>query len=159
MKEYWRNLSQREQRLLLIAGVVLALLFLHQAIWVPIIGGAETLHEQATKQQADIQWMRESAQTIRQLQGSGVQARPLGGSLLGVIESSARQQHLANAIQKVQPEGEKNVRLNLKGVAFDELLIWLDVLTQQYGIRISDVSVERQPEAGRVDARLLLESM
>ena len=158
--EKWRALSQRERYLVGGAGVFLTIIILYAAIWDPIVGGAQRAELLLQKKQADLIWMQQSAAEVRALrQGSpGAGQQRTGQSLLGLIESTARQSKLSTGIQQVQPDGQNKVRLKLDNIPFDELLTWLDDLAYKYGVQVSEFSVERKPEAGRVDARLVLES-
>ena len=104
--------------------------------------------------------------TMQQLAVQAKQARAMqprkagiagGRSLLGTIDSTAKSNQLANALKRVQPDGENKARVTLDGAQFDKVVRWLENLQRQQGIVIVTSSVEKQSEPGLVNVRLLLQ--
>jgi len=158
MKHWWQGLAARE-RLLLGAGGLLALILLGWALlWSPFSQHVAELGGSISEQRATYQAMREDAGRIRQLQaGGGARPAGLGGrSLLAVVDQSVRASRLAPALRHLEPEGRDRVRLRLEGVAFDDLVLWLDQLQARHGIRAEAVDAEAAEAPGRVDVRLTL---
>ncbi|KPK39873.1 MAG: hypothetical protein AMJ69_04420 [Gammaproteobacteria bacterium SG8_47] len=160
MKEYFDNLSPREQRIVIAGGVAMLILLLYLLIWQPFVGKIAKMEQQVDVQRQELKWMREAAQEVSALRGAGAGATAArsGQSLLGTIEQTARRAKLGDALKKVQPDGEAGARVWLEDVAFDDMLKWFDSLSTQGGVRVVELSVDRQEAAGRVDARVLLES-
>lgn len=152
----WFNQLQARERQLVIAGLIVFGIFLsYQLIWSPLIDRAERLQDQVIKQTKNLKWMKSSLQEVRQFQGSARSGQT--GPLLSQVEQTASQSKLQNNIRKIQPEGEQGVRIWMDNAGFDDILMWLERLQKQHGIEVTDISVERQPEQGRVNLRLLLE--
>ncbi len=160
-KVWWQDLSQREQRILMLGALSLALFLPYAAVWQPLQARLQHVEDRLERQQADILWMQQSAQEIKVLRGSPPTDQPVtatpGQSLLGLIDSTARTGALAGTVRRIQPEGQNTVRAWLENVPFDDLLHWLALLQQQHGVRISGVVIDRQNEAGLVSARIALE--
>lgn len=153
----WLDQLQPRERQLVLAGlVVLAIFIPYQLIWSPLVDRAERLQQQVETQTRQLQWMQNALQEIRQLQGSA--AVKQSGPLLSQVEKTAGQSKLRDSIRKIQPEGERGVRIWMDNAAFDDVLMWLQRLKTQHGVEVVDFSVERQPAAGRVNLRLLLEA-
>ena len=160
MKKFklWFEQLQTRERQLVMAGLIVFGVFLpYQLIWSPLIDRAERLEQQVSKQTKQLQWMHTSTQEIKQLQGSAVVKS--SGSLLSQVEQTASQSKLRKSIRKIQPEGERGVRIWMDNAGFDDVLLWLERLQKQHGIEVEDFSVERQPESGRANVRLLLEAL
>lgn len=83
---------------------------------------------------------------------------PPGQSLLGVADQSAKSGNLGPAMKRIEPEGQHSARVWLEQAAFDDLMLWLQGLKRDYGIHAADIVIERQEAAGRVNARITLES-
>jgi general secretion pathway protein M len=158
IRDKWQQLSLREQRLVMLTGVVVMLGLWYFAIWQPLNEGIEAGRLRLRAQQQTLQQLVQDADEVKQLRAR--QQRPAAtgrkGSLLVIIERSARRKNLHQALQKVQPEGSDGVRIWLDNVAFDDLIDWLDLLSRQRGFTISEISIERENAPGRVSCRLLL---
>ena len=152
IKTWLDGLNPRERRVVIGASIFVVIFLLYQIIWEPLVGRAARLEEKVAKQQQDLLWMQQAAQEVRQL--SGGQLSTPSGSLLGIIERTARQSKLGDSIRKVQPEGKTGVRVWLDKAPFDDVMRWLDGLQTKQGVAVANFSVERQSEPGRVNVRL-----
>lgn len=157
MKQYWQNLQERERRLVIAGAVVLALLLLYAAVWSPFQDHVRSTRERVAAQQETLAWMQQAAAEINRLRGRTPSARPTGASLLTVTDQVARAQGLTEALQRVQPDGQKGVRVWLEGAAFDSVLRWLDTLVARHGVTVSSFTVEAGAAPGQVNARIVLE--
>jgi general secretion pathway protein M len=157
MKDWFAGLESRERLLVSGGGVVLLVLLLYLMIWEPIAGNYRALNEGVAEQRKTLAWMQQAAVELKQLQRSGSgTARGLGGrSLLSVVDQSARSGGLGPAIKRIEPEGNKGVKVWLEGVAFDPMILWLGKITRTYQIETSIITIEPQG-GGRVNARLTL---
>lgn len=159
MKAWWDGLAQREQQLVAGGAGLLILLILYVAIWLPLQSSRARLTEQFEQQRETLRWMEQSAAEIRQLSARTANRRPATGqSLLGLIDQTARAQQLSDAVKRVQPDGTHSVRVWLENAAFDDVIRWLGTLEQGHGVALEALNVERGEAAGRVSARLTLES-
>ena len=46
----------------------------------------------------------------------------------------------------------------MENVSFDQLISWLDLLSNRHGIQINDISLERSNTPGIVSGRILLQT-
>lgn len=159
MKEWWFGLQAGERRTLTAGGVVLVLVMIYFAGWAPLQESIATLDGQVQEQQALKRWMEQSAAEVSQLRRSGA-GQPLagGGSLLTVVDQTAKSSQMGVGLKRIEPEGENGVKVWLEQVSFDEMMGWLVTLGQQYGVTVVTINIERQAAAGRVDAHMTLRS-
>ena len=159
VKQWFGSLSQRERQMVLSAVAVIVLFIIYQ-LWSTFTSHIDNLQHRVDNQQNIQLWMRQAANEVKQLRGTGLAgARPKGKQLLlGLIDRSAKQNKLGTSLQKVQPEGEQGVRVWLEKAAFDNVIIWLDNLQYKHGLVITDISVDSQDITGMVNARVLIES-
>lgn len=158
VRTYLDGLNPRERRMVIGAAIFLLVFLLYQLVWMPVAGRVSKLEDKVARQQQELIGMQQAAQEVRQLSGGRNQRSSSSGSLLGVIERTARQSKLGDSIRKVQPEGKKGVRVWLDKAPFDDVIKWLDGLQRKQGVTVANFSVEQQPEPGRVNARLLIEA-
>ena len=159
MKAWFENLDTREQRLLMGAAVILAVLILYLAIWEPLQKGVASLQSSTSAQRATLEWMRGAAQEVALLRGqnSGSTRPASGQSLLSLVDRTAKARRLGEALKRVQPDGERQVRVWLEGAKFDDLIGWLVTLDANQGVHINNGVFEAQEATGLVNARLVFE--
>jgi general secretion pathway protein M len=157
MMDWLSNLAPRE-RLLVIAAAVLAVLFLiYSMAWRPLVQESERLREVNAQQRSDLAWMRSAAREVKLLRRSAPR-KPgrASGSLLGTVDALARQARVKDQIRRIQPDGDRMVRVEMDAVDFDGLIGWLGRLAAQ-GIETSSLSLTRIDRTHQVEARLTLE--
>lgn len=59
-------------------------------------------------------------------------------------------------IRRLQPQGS-TVQVALDDAAFDAVLLWLEALERDHGLRLADLALTRRPTPGMVAATLTLE--
>ena len=159
MMQYWQQLKPRERIVLILLSGVVSIVLLYIAVLEPFQLKVEQLESRIVKQKADIQWMQNAAQEIKQLQGSatGNSQRDLrrGQSLLALVDRTAKQNKLASAMTRVEPDGSKRVRVWLEKATFDDVMKWLFKLQNDYQLEIESAVVDRTEDDGRVDVRLV----
>ncbi len=159
MKEWWHNLQPREQRVLLGGAAALALLMIYILILDPYQKEMARLHQAVTAKRLDLQAMQQAAAEIDTLRRGGAGGQlPAGQSIMGVVDSSAKQFSVGGGIKRLQPEGEHTVKVWAEQVAFDDLIRWLDELQKKNGIAIYAITIERQEANGLVNVRMELRS-
>jgi len=157
MMDWLSNLAPRE-RLLVAAATGLGVLFLIYAVaWRPLVRESNQLLQVNAQQRSDLAWMRSAAREVQLLRRSaprkGGQA---AGSLLGTVDALARQAQVKDRIRRIQPDGDRMVRVEMDAVDFNRLIGWLGLLSAQ-GIETSSLSLTRVEETHEVEARLTLE--
>jgi general secretion pathway protein M len=151
------RLAPRERVLVLLAAAAVAMTLFFLLVWEPLA--------QAHQRRADaLQAARALAERLevigaevqRSRRSGGAQAPDLGTSLLAAVDLSARAGTLSKPPSRIQPEGEREVRVWLEAVSFDSLLRWIGELETRYGIQVQTADIERAERPGLVDARLTL---
>lgn len=134
----------------------LTLLLVWLVLLAPLSSARRSLQREIETKEEELAWMQTAAQEVRQHAGHG--SGRGGASPLAVIDDSARQfVGLGQAMQRVEPDGERKVRVWLEGAVFDDLLRWLAQLKLGDGIEVEEVVVEQvRPGSSVVNARLTL---
>lgn len=147
--------SQRDQRLLIVLAVFLVAVLFWLFVWLPVqdrLTIAETRHARAL---TDHRWILEQRETLQQLAAAqtGAGSRT-GQALLSTVATSARSAGIT--LNRFQPEGNDALAVSLEDVPFGELVLWLEQLQRQEGIRVRSANIDAQNAPGRVRARILL---
>jgi general secretion pathway protein M len=159
MKAWWLTKSPREQLALIAGAAVLLLFLLYLMAWQPFSDALEQKRQLVKGQQATLSWMESQMPEILRLRGNQVKTGKAGNNeaLLTLVDRTAKQSRLRQQIQRIKPQGDKSVQLWVEQAAFDTLMKWLDELTEQYGIVIDSLNIDRQDLPGLVNARVVLQ--
>jgi general secretion pathway protein M len=159
MMNFWNNLQPRE-RVMLAGGAAALLLLLGYALLVePYFTAMERMRQDVAAQRETLVWMRQAAAEAKALRGGATKrvAATGGQSLLALADTTAKASGLAAALKRVQPDGQRSVRVWLEQAPFDAMMQWLDTLGREHGVQVTGLVVEPLPAPGSVDARVVLE--
>ena len=151
LRAWYAGLQQREQRVVTIGGVAVAVLILVLGILMPLQSAVSSATKRNETKRADLAWMQANAPEIR---ASGNQlAADTGEAPVVLVDRVAREAGLANALRGTQPTGT-GVRVQLEAAPFDTLVTWLATLDERYGLAIESITVDRGARPGVVNASI-----
>ena len=156
LTHWFRAQSQRDQRVA-IGGAVVALILLIGAIFVPLDRSVARAHARVQRKEADLAWMR--AVTPQLAAGAAVGTPVSQGSLIVVIDSSARESGLGAALNSSEPSGPGALRVRLDKASFDTLVTWLARLSQRNGIHVESATIDAAGPPGLVNAGIVLRTV
>jgi type II secretory pathway component PulM len=152
MKEWYLQLATRERYVLSI-GVILALGILYWGLlWRPLSVGAADARAAVAEHQMLLADLRRARGILRPALDNG--AVP-SQSLVVLVDRTHREQGLAGALSRNQPDGPDGIQVTLQDAAFDALMGWLSSL-QQHGIAVESASINGTRTPGLVSATLVL---
>ena len=146
------SLSPRERRLLLL-GAIAAVAILIFGMLIPLDRSVSHAQDRLAKKRADLSWMQSVAPQIAVIPPPST-AR--GESLLVIVDRSAREAGLANALSGSEPGGPGNLSVRLEKASFDMLVGWLARLAQQNGVTVDSAIIEKSGVPGLVNANIVL---
>jgi general secretion pathway protein M len=77
-------------------------------------------------------------------------------SLLSIVDTATKDGTIAKPPSRIQPDGDKQVRVWFDDVSFDALTRWMFQAQQRYAVHIEEMAIERRSTPGIVNARLTL---
>ena len=159
MKDWFFGLEDRE-RLFVVAGtVIVSLALIYGFIWVPL----DKKHQETRASVSE--WQRSLAE-LRPLKSAGVQTagatRPAAGSQQSpiiIVDQTLRSRGLERYRKRSQPTSSNGIRVEFEDVAFDDLVLWLGDLSEQYRMTVQagSLAAGSRSEPGRINAALTLE--
>ncbi len=160
MKTWFNGLEANERRMLMVAAPLLLAMLFYVGAWEPLNDTVDSLRVSTAEQQSLLAWMHSAAREVKQLRARSTQrAKPAsGGSLLSLVDRTAKSGRLGPALKRVQPDGDDKVRVWLESASFDDMVRWLIVLQNRHGVRVVSSVFQALEETGRVDARLVFET-
>lgn len=159
MKERWEALAPRERRLIQLAATIIGIVLAWYLIYSPLANSRARLESTVIGLRQDLAQLRPQVDAIleRRVTGQEQMAPRPGRSLLAMADSSARDAGLGGALKRVEPIGERSVRVWMDGADFDAMAAWLEKLAREEGVAIDEWSVDRALVPGVVNARMTLE--
>lgn len=152
------TLAPRERILVLTAAAVGGVALFFVAVWQPLDRAVADMQERVEREQALAAWVAGVSAEAATLQGTRRQA-PVEGrndSLLSLVDQTARQSGLGDAVRRIQPESDDQAAVTLEGAGFSALIGWLRDLERRYDIRPTALTVNRGEQPGTVSARMTL---
>ncbi len=148
------QLAPRERVMVSIGVAAVLLTALYLLAWQPLVKA----HEQRA------QALDRARAVATRIEQAGAQQRAQGAtrnvdrntSLLGAVDQTSRSPLLGKVPSRVQPEGDREVKVWIDNVPFANLLRWLREMETRYGIRAGSAEIERGATAGVVNARVSL---
>ena len=161
MKDWFSALEPRERQLIIGGAVLLIVMLFYLLVWEPISKDNDALRLSYQSNQQLISWMEDAAAEAKNLQAKIQESGPSGNSknqsLLGIIDRTAKRDKLGPSVKRVQPDGKIGARVWLENAIFNDVIMWLENLQHQEGIRLVTTVIEKQEESGMVNARLVFE--
>ena len=151
LRAWYAGLQQREQRMVAIGGVTVAILILVLGILTPLESAVSSGVKRNETKREDLAWMQANAQEIRAA-GNQV-AGDTGEAPVVLVDRVGREAGLASALRGTQPNGT-GVRVQLEAAPFDTLVTWLATLDERYGLAIESITVDRAARPGVVNASI-----
>lgn len=158
MKEWWNSLNDRERLMVGAGGGFLVLCLLYFVLVDPLFSRMDDLRSEVPGQRSELAWMRGAAAEVGRLRGSGQsgQVPSGGGSVMAVIDQTAKKQGLGDKLQRIEPEAENGAKIWLEDAGFDDVMRWTHLLETKHGIRVAAFSAEPLAAKGYVKARITL---
>ena len=149
-----QQLAPRERIIVLAGGVLLLLVLVYLLAWEPLVKTHRQRAEALERARALATRIEEVAGLVRS-QGSGRNV-DRSTSLVAAVDRTSRSPVLGKPPSRVQPEGDREVKVWIEDVPFNNLLRWLQDLETRYGIGAATAEIERGARPGQVSVRLSL---
>jgi general secretion pathway protein M len=151
LRAWYAALQPREQRMVAVGGVTVAVLILLLGILMPLESTVSSAVRRNETKRQDLAWMQVNAPEIR---AAGNQLpEDTGEAPVVLVDRVGREAGLGSALRGTQPNGT-GVRVQLEAAPFDTLVAWLATLDERYGLAIESITVDRTARPGVVNASI-----
>lgn len=147
---WWEARAPRERLLLLAMMVVLGAWLALVAIWQPLQAARSRLGDQIVRHQVALSVLQ--SQPVAAAPVVARDDRPLN---IVITETAAAQQL---TIRRLEPNGQR-VRVVLDEAVFDSVILWLEAVQRDRGLRVTEIEMTRRPAPGVVNVTLALERL
>lgn len=160
MKDWFEALDTRERIVVAAGAVIVVIALIYSLAWQPLDKRYVALQNDVENWQrslADLRPLRAQPASAGQTQST----RPTSSQQTPIIivDTTLRGRGLDRYRRRSQPTAGNGIRVEFENVAFDELVLWLGDLSEQYGMHVEagSFSVGTQVAPGRINATLTLE--
>ena len=130
--DYWENLAARERALLGVGSLFLVIALSYVFLWEPWNTELQRLKTQVPEKQKTLAWIESQTKLVTSIKRMQKPKTPiLKVPLLTAIETTAVRSKIKPFIKRIQPGKEKQVKIWLSDVLFDDWLIWIENLKNQ----------------------------
>ncbi|MFQ3234581.1 MAG: general secretion pathway protein M [Paraglaciecola sp.] len=151
IKQKYSQLTEREQRLVLLSVIVVVIGLFYWLVWAPLNHSITTNHRAVEQQQQLLTWVQKNALKAVQLRSAKGMAANFNGSLPQAANKTAAQADIP--ISRMQPQGEE-LQVWVDQAPFNDVLSWLQAL-EKMGINILDLDIAEADVTGYVKIRRL----
>lgn len=160
MRDWLANLESRERLFVVGGGVFVVIALIYSLAWMPF----DKQHRQLATSVAN--WERSLAELrpLRSIVAANARGRPRPAvasqqAPIIIVDQTLRGRGLEQYRRRSQPTSTNGVRVELEGIPFDDLVLWLGDLSAQYGMHVQagSLSAISQAGPGRINASLTLE--
>ncbi len=160
MKDWFESLEIRERWFVAVGAFVVAVALMYGMVWAPLDAKHAVLKGDVDNWQrslAELRPLRSAISTGNQPQSNSNASAQL--SPIIIVDQTLRSRGLDRYRQRSQPTANNGIRVEFENVAFDELVLWLGDLSDQYAMHVQAGSFNRTSQAsqGRINATITLE--
>ncbi|PPE73157.1 hypothetical protein C3942_15170 [Solimonas fluminis] len=154
LKEWFAQLAPRERWMVLLCAVVVTVAVLYGGIWQPLVKAQKQREEALASARVVAARIEELAALLQANAGRGMPVNRTT-SILSIVDQGAGGT-LGKAPSRIQPEGDREVKVWIEDVPSDNLLRWLQELETRFGIHAQTAEIEKQSTPGLVSVQLSL---
>ena len=151
LKNRFQQLTDREQKLVLGASVVILIGIVYFAVYAPLQTSISQGKQALNAQKELLTWVTQNSNRAIQLKQSGNQGNSYQGSLPQAVNQTAGRANIT--IARMQPTGD-DIQVWVDNAPFDDVLTWLDSL-EKMGISIIEADIAEGDAAGNIKVRRL----
>ncbi len=151
----WQAMAPRERRLVTLATLLVLGYGVFALLIEPALNTRTTLGQELPRlrdQLAQVEQLSQEAQRLSQVTGQRDTSEAVRLKLERSIEQAGLKPYLGRF-----DLGDTLVELAFQGVPHAQWLAWLETVLRESRLRVVDVGLVRDPQPGRVAARLVLE--
>lgn len=151
LQQWWLSISQREQRLVVVCGLLLLVGGLYWGIVQPVSERAAEAQVRIQSEKQLLSWVKDKADEISQLRGQGGQ--PVSSLPINQAVSSSVGRFNVELI-RVQPRGEA-FQVWVAPMPFNQFVNWLAFLQETHGIGVQFLDIDKAERDGMVEINRL----
>lgn len=160
LRKQYETLSTRDRAALKVLVVALVLVVLVFGVIKPAYQYKVDAERQLLQSQSLLALVNENksllASSARQSSGGAASKSLNSQQLVSSVTNMAKRQDVA--LKRFEPSGEQKIKVWVDNASFDKVIAWLARLKRDLGVKVEQISVDKDDEPGRISARMTLSS-
>lgn len=157
VKLWFNALAPRERLLFVGGGILVVLVGIYTLALAPFYKSIDAASQRVERKRGDLAWMRSVLGEVQMLAANRPDVSMAGDeSLVVLVDRSARECGLSEALTGQTPNGDQGIRVQLESAAFDSVVTCMGNLERGHGVRIESAQFNRTAKPGLVNASLVL---
>lgn len=159
MRNWFEALESRERLFVGVGALIVVVTLIYGFIWSPLDDNHETIATSVGDWQRSLEELRPLKGMTQSGAQSGNSAPVSRQAPIIIVDQTLRSRGLEQFRQRSQPTSSNGIRVEFENVAFDDLVLWLGDLSDQYSMHVQAGSLSKgsQSGPGRINATLTLE--
>ena len=152
IKEWWDNISEREQQLTFISLVVVFIAVIYFLIWQPIATNLAASQQKLQRSEQTLQWVESNANKLVVAGVGNKKTTARKQNLSQLISSTAKRNKIV--ISRIQNRNG-SVDIWINQVEFNQFLKWITALQNQYQVQVNSADLNQDKTQGMVKVNRL----
>lgn len=160
MRDWFESLESREKLFVGLGALIVAVALVYGFVWAPLDRNHASMAasvddwQRSLAELAPLKGMAQAGGPTNSANSSVSQQAPII-----VVDQTLRSRGLEQFRRRSQPTSSNGIRVEFENVAFDDLVLWLGDLSDQYSMHVQAGSLSKgsQSGPGRINATLTLE--
>ncbi|EKF73587.1 general secretion pathway protein M [Alcanivorax hongdengensis A-11-3] len=153
VQQWYESREPREQRVLQVLALVMALVLLYWLLWAPSMAAREKARQRYIANTQTLEWISDNAEAVRAAtRGSDRNAPP--GNWVSNVSRSADQYGLT--LKGFSPQGNQSVRIQLENQPAAQTVLWLQSMVSQ-GLELASIEMSPGDKPGTSTLRATLQ--
>jgi len=153
LKDQFNGLEARERKMLMLGVVAVVIFLIYALIYKPMNNSISQLQKSNATNQTLLVWMTKSAAALKRTSGKVNKVdKRRGRNMNVVINTTASSANIS--ISRSQPRDNKQYQIWIDEVLFNDLLLWLNILQNDYGVIVSNINLGTTGNIGQVKVNL-----
>ncbi|WP_299666358.1 type II secretion system protein M [uncultured Psychromonas sp.] len=152
IKEWWDNISEREQQLTFISLVVVFIAVIYFLIWQPIATNLAASQQKLQSSEQTLQWVESNANKLVVAGVGNKKTTARKQNLSQLISNTAKRNKIV--ISRIQNRNG-SVDIWINQVEFNQFLKWITALQNQYQIQVNSADLNQDKTQGMVKVNRL----
>jgi general secretion pathway protein M len=158
LKEWWKALNEREQRVVTAGGVIVAALLFYLIIWGPYLNRIHLMRQHIKTEQQTLAWMRAADKEIKQIEThtKNKSAATTPVALLNTLQKQIEDANLAPFLTDLKQSSPDTISIHFQKVEFDNLMRLLLTILKTQNVSVTQMSVVAENSPGMVNVEVLV---
>jgi general secretion pathway protein M len=157
MNNFLGSLSRQEKAMVVATAALIFALAGYFFIFQPLSKQLDYNQGRIPAQRELLSWIEQSSQKVQKIRALHQNKTQYTGSESApdFISKTAKGRGLGDSIKRVESTDDQGVKVWIEEVVFDDIISWIALLQEHYGLTVVDISIDKAKDPGFVNIQVL----